>query len=197
MTQEKPGTLSRTVRIEIGSAASLITEATHASAGDVLVAVLRAVEAECGQIARSVAQDVYGLQSAEMEEESLRARAAAARAVLSVAEEAAGEGSRHGSWVKVTLWSLFAAACFDAEFVLTWTALCFVLNVHRMTVLGVLLGAAPPSGLAVLEIFLARLFEEPWQKVRGTAASGKKLGLTGPYFWSPFWFRLMGQSSSF
>jgi hypothetical protein len=46
-----------------------------------------------------------------------------------------------------------------------------------MTVLGVLLGAAPPSGLAVLEIFLARLFEEPWQKMRGVATSKKKLAI--------------------
>jgi len=59
-----------------------------------------------------------------------------------------------------------AAACFSSEYVLSWNALCFVLNVEKLTMLGILLGLAPPNGLAVLEVVIARLFEYPWRDLR-------------------------------
>jgi hypothetical protein len=178
MTEEKPVTLSYTERIELGSAAKLIGQGNYVPVKQGREAVLRVVEAECGQIARSVVQDLHSsLQAAEGDGELLHARVAHARELLSKAEEEAVEGPRNASWLRIAIWSLFAIACFAAEFVFTWTALCFVLNVQRFTVLGVLLGLAPPSGLAVLEIFLARLFEEPWQRLRRASASGKKLAM--------------------
>lgn len=178
MTQEKPVTLSYTERIELSSAARLISEASEAPGAEGRAALLQVVEAECGQIARSIVQDLHAdIHTAEADADSLRARVSEARARFDDANQQANEVSRHGSWIKVAIWSIFAVACFAAEFVLTWTALCFVLNVPRMTVLGVLLGLAPPSGLAVLEIVLARLFEEPWQKLRRETGSGKKLAI--------------------
>jgi len=39
------------------------------------------------------------------------------------------------------------------------------------------LGLAPPSGLAVLEIFLARLFEDPWQRLHRGGASLRRLAI--------------------
>jgi hypothetical protein len=178
MTEEKPVTLSYTERIELGSAAKLITQGNYVPVKEGREAMLRIIEAECGQIGRSVVQELHSnLQAADGDAELLRARVADAQGRLSKAEEETAEGSRNASWLRIAIWSLFAIACFAAEFVFTWTALCFVLNVQRSTVLGVLLGLAPPSGLAVLEIFLARLFEEPWQRLRKAAASGKKLAM--------------------
>lgn len=177
-TQSKPVTLSYTERIEMSSAAKLIAESKQASNEEARAAILRVADAECGQIARSIEQDLHaGLHTAEADEELLRRRADEARLGMTAAAAEQKESSRRGSWVKVAIWAVFAVACFAAEFVLTWTALCFVLNVQRNSVLGVLLGLAPPSGLAVLEIVLARLFEDPWQKLRRAAASGKKLAI--------------------
>lgn len=174
MAQDKALMSSYTERVELGSAAKLIAESKQAPGNSAREAAMRVVEAECGQIARSVIQGIQSsLLAAEADAEVLRTRSADARASLLEAKQAETEGSRHGSWTKVVIWSLFALACFGAEFILTWTALCFVLNVQRMSVLGVLLGLAPPSGLAVLEIFLARLFEDPWQRMRKATATGK------------------------
>src|SRR6266849_3859738 len=108
MTQEEPVMFSYTERIELGSAAKLIAESIQAPGDEGREAALRVVEAECGQIARSVVQDTHsGLLTAEADAELLRTRAAEARSLLSEADQAAAEGPRHGSWVKVAIWSLF------------------------------------------------------------------------------------------
>jgi hypothetical protein len=137
-------------------------------------ALLQAVEVECGQIAQSVQDREFAeMRAAETAAETAAARLAQSRA--EAVEAATKAGAEHsGNWLKVAIWGLCAAACFAAEFVLTWKALCFVLNVPQMSVLGVLLGLAPPSGLAVLEVFLARLFEDPWQRVRAAAGSSRR-----------------------
>ena len=71
-----------------------------------------------------------------------------------------------GSWAKAVICAISVGACFAAEFVLTWHALTFMLNVDKRSLLGVLLGLAPPCALAVLELALSRLLEEPWRKLR-------------------------------
>lgn len=173
MTQEKPEILSFTERIELRSASSLVDNARYPLTEDVHTALLKALDVETGQIERSVrAQEFARLLAAESAEELARHRVEETRKAVAEAEEDKAHQSG-GSWVKTMLWALCGVACFAAEFALTWTALCFVLNVQRYSVLGVLLGLAPPSGLAVLEVVLARLFEEPWQRVRSAAASSR------------------------
>lgn len=71
-----------------------------------------------------------------------------------------------GSWAKAVICAISVGACFAAEFVLTWHALTFMLNVDKRSLLGVLLGLAPPCALAVLELALSRLLEEPWRRLR-------------------------------
>ena len=71
-----------------------------------------------------------------------------------------------GNWAKAVICAISVCACFAAEFVLTWHALTFMLNVDKASLLGVLLGLAPPCALAVLEIALSRLLEEPWRRLR-------------------------------
>ncbi len=178
MLREKIVSSSSIEQIELGSAASLIAAAKVPFSDETRSAVLEVLEAECGQVARSVAETKYSeLHLAESAAAHLKKRLEAAEAALAEAEERLRRLPESGSWVKVFIWSLCSLACFSAEFVLTWTSLCFVLDVPKVSVLGVLLGLAPPCGLAVLEVFLARIFEEPWQRLRKAPLSGRR-------FWS-------------
>ena len=162
-------------RIELATASSMI-EATQCPVGAGLRAAMdMVIETECGQIARSVAErDFEELRCAEIADERAGTRLQEARTALTSAESAADAASTEANWVKALIWSLCGTACFAAEFVLTWHALSFLLNVERGSVLGVLLGLAPPSGLAVLEIFLARLFEDPWERLRASGGSARR-----------------------
>lgn len=164
-----------TERIRLNSAASLIDAASAPLSDQPDSAVREVVDAECGQLARSVPERTSTeLHAAEAASELAAKRLTDSEATVSRTEESLRSGPTGGSWVKVVLWMVCTVACFAAEFVLTWTALCFVLDIPRMTVLGVLLGLAPPCGLAVLEVSLARLFEEPWQKMRSEPASKRR-----------------------
>jgi len=115
-------------------------------------------------------QAYSSMRTAEVEAELATSRLQAGRAALDHTKTAADAGDRRGSWLKILIWTPCAAACFAAEFVLCWNGLCFVLN----TVLGMLLGLAPPSGLAVQEVVIARLFEDPWQELRRSVASTRR-----------------------
>jgi len=176
MIRETIVSSSSTEQISLSAAASLIGAAKQPFSAESRDAVLEAMEAECGQLARSVHDKASSeLHSADVAKELVAKRLRESEAALAEADEHVRAAPKGGSWVKIVIWTLCGLACFAAEFVLTWTALCFVLDVPRMTVLGVLLGLAPPCGLAVLEVALARLFEEPWQRLRGTPASPRRL----------------------
>ncbi len=156
-----------TERIRLNSAATLIDAAKAPFTQDSATAAREVIEAECGQLARSIPERAYAeLHSAEAAAELASKRLLDSNAALAGEEQKLRNGAAGGSWVKVGLWLACTVACFAAEFVLTWTALCFVMDIPRFTVLGVLLGLAPPCGLAVLEVSLARLFEEPWQRMQ-------------------------------
>ncbi len=177
MMQETIVSSWSTERIRLSAAAFLIGAAKTTFSGEYGAAALAVADAECGQLARSVSERVSSdLHSAESAAELAGKRLEDGETVLVNAEQRLQTGSSGDSWVKVLLWSACTLACFSAEFVLTWTALCFVLDVPRMTVLGILLGLAPPCGLAVLEVSLARLFEEPWQSLRSAPGSRRRLG---------------------
>jgi hypothetical protein len=176
MTRETIVSSSYTEQINLGSAASIIAAAKLPFSKESASAVVEVLEAECGQMAQSVSRRAYSeLHSAGAEAELLEKRLRESEAALAEADNLARSAPAGGSRINVLIWSLCSLACFAAEFVLTWTALCFVLDVPRMTVLGVLLGLAPPCGLAILEVCLARLFEEPWQRLRSAAASTRRL----------------------
>jgi hypothetical protein len=177
MIRETIVSSSSTEQIKLSAAASLIVAAKGPFSEESSTAVLEVLEAECGQLARSVSEKAYSEHhSAESAADLAGKRLKEGEAALADAEDRARTVPSGGSWIKTLIWSFCSVACFAAEFVLTWTALCFVLDVPRMTVLGVLLGLAPPCGLAVLEVFLARLFEEPWQRLRTAPASARRLG---------------------
>jgi hypothetical protein len=162
-------------RVEMPAAANLLPDLKlplRTEARESFVAIL---DAECGQLRRAVTNQEYStMRNAEADAELAAARLQGARAALEQAKTAADAADRRGSWLKIVIWAVCASACFAAEFVLSWNALCFVLNVEKFTVLGVLLGLAPPSGLAVLEVVIARLFEDPWQELRFSAASTRR-----------------------
>jgi hypothetical protein len=117
------------------------------------------------------------LRESESRESLCSERLEASRAASDRAETAAA--ATKGSPLKTVIWGACSISCFAAEFVLTWHALCFVLNVPRYSILGILLGLAPPSGLAVIEVFLARLFEEPWQELRAAASRARRWAVNG------------------
>jgi hypothetical protein len=93
-------------------------------------------------------------------------------AVADLTAAAADEQSMREApgWLKVVICGICALACFAAEFALTWQALTFVLNVPKYSMLGILLGLAPPSALAALEIVILRLVEGPWRSYSAGAS---------------------------
>lgn len=162
-------------RAEMPAAANLLTGLNLPLRTEARESLLAILDAECGQLRRAVTDQVYStMRTAEADAELAAARLQAGRAALDQAKAAADAADRRGSWLRIPIWALCASACFAAEFVLSWNALCFVLNVERWTVLGVLLGLAPPCGLAVLEVAIARLFEDPWLELRGSVASARR-----------------------
>ena len=157
------------------AAANLLSGLKFPLRNEARESLLAVLDAECAQLRRAVASQEYSaMRVAEADAELAAERLKAGRAALDQAKTAADAADRRGSWLKILIWALGASACFAAEFVLSWNALCFVLNVERWTVLGVLLGLAPPSGLAVLEVVIARLFEDPWQELRAGVASTRR-----------------------
>jgi hypothetical protein len=162
-------------RVEMPAAANLVSSLKFTLRPEARESMLAILDAECGQLRRAVTNREYSMmRTAEVDAELAAARLEASRAALEQAKTAADAADRRGNWLKIVIWALCASACFAAEFVLSWNALCFVLNVEKWTVLGVLLGLAPPSGLAILEVVIARLFEDPWQELRASAASVRR-----------------------
>jgi hypothetical protein len=174
MTISTIETSSSTERVEIASTTALLARVHAPLTADVRGALLRTLASECAQIAGSVRDREFAtLCSMETNLALVQSRQQQARETSQSFRESTETAL--GSWAKVVIWSLCGLACFAAEFVLSWRSLCFVLNVDRASVLGILLGLAPPSGLAVLEVVLARLFEEPWQRLRATGGGRRWL----------------------
>ena len=113
-----------------------------------------------------------GLHEAIAHRDQARARIDQTAAALAEAEALRRriEQDPDPGWVRTLICAFCALACFAAEFALTWQALTFVLNVPKYSALGILLGLAPPSALAVLEVVFLRTIERPWQRLR--TASG-------------------------
>jgi len=161
--------------VEMPAAANLLSDLRRPVSTEARESLLAILDAECGQLRHAVTNQEYSvMRTAESDAELAAARLRAGRTALDQAKTVADAADRRGNWLKILIWALCASACFSAEFVLSWNALCFVLNVEKWTVLGVLLGLAPPSALAMLEVVIARLFEDPWQELRSSAASARR-----------------------
>ncbi len=129
-----------------------------------------ALDNECSAVAQAYREREM-LEAERLDGESHSVSAQLDRYTAELADqESASRGRPVPSWTRTVLAFIFAAACFGAEFVLTWQALTFVLNVPKYSVLGILLGLAPPSAVAVLEVVMLRLIEEPWRRFRTEVA---------------------------
>jgi hypothetical protein len=169
-------------QIDMPSAGTLIANAEYPLTAGQHDTLQETVEAECHQLANAIRDREYAsLQDSESVLDVAAQRLEMQRKCSEEARQAAAAEPANGNWLKVAIWSLCALACFAAEFVLSWNALCYVLNVPHSSILGVLLGLAPPSALAVFEIVLARLFEEPWQKARALAGSRRAVTAAAMY----------------
>jgi hypothetical protein len=71
-----------------------------------------------------------------------------------------------GSWVLAALLTPFFVACLGMEFILSWVTLPLLFGVDRYSALGIMLGVGPTSAVAVLKIFIARIVEDPYQRLR-------------------------------
>lgn len=159
-------------RVPVRSAKSFIESVAHPMSG----IERRHLEDLIDQESRTLVSAYYdremeALHQALATRDSLSVLRERAEADSAAAEEQKRQIEKEPApvWAKALISTFCALACFGAEFVLTWHALTFVLNVERYSVLGVLLGLAPPCALAVLELVIARLFESPWRSLRSAA----------------------------
>lgn len=170
-------TIYESEHIRLESATSLIDAISHPLDPDAEHSLRAIVQQESEALAAACREhESSQLHEALAARDLARAQRDSGRARVAEAEACCREAEQRGataSWTRVAISSFCAAACFCAEFVLTWHALTFLLNVPKYSVLGVLLGLAPPSALGVLELVLLRLLENPWHSVR--AAVGVSL----------------------
>jgi hypothetical protein len=127
-----------------------------------------ALELEARQVERAFRQrTLEEVETAGAEFATARREAAECDGRLSewTARLAVCEQSPHGGWLRTAVFALCAIACFAAEFALTWETLPFLLDVRKYSWLGVALGLAPTTALLILDVVLARLLEEPWQRL--------------------------------
>jgi hypothetical protein len=168
-TEKANATVYHYEHVPLQSSKHIIDRATYPMPAEERQHIERLVEEESETVASAYLEKVSReLQDAIAARDSLASLRERSREDLEAAEERSREADREppSSWIKALIAAFCAAACFVAEFVLTWHALTWLLNVERDSPLGILLGLAPPCALAVLELVVARLFEEPWRKLR-------------------------------
>jgi hypothetical protein len=83
-----------------------------------------------------------------------------------------------GDVIKGLLVGLSGAACFVAEFFMTWDTLPFLLNIPKQSAGGVALGLTVPIvATTILHLVIDRLFETPWMN-RAQAAGWRRAAAT-------------------
>jgi hypothetical protein len=122
-------------------------------------------------------------QAVQRRKHEIRAQAHAALANLRsqqsthvpqvAAAEAQCAASPAGSWVLAVLLTPFCLACLGMEFVLSWVTLPLLFGVERTDMLGIMLGLGPTGAVAVLKVVIARLVEEPYQRLRGARTTSR------------------------
>lgn len=87
--------------------------------------------------------------------------------------EAALASIEPGDWKRAVIYLACAAACFFAELAFTLMTLPFLLNIPANSFLGVAVAIAPTTALVVLDLVFARLFENPWERMRSKTAGSR------------------------
>jgi hypothetical protein len=136
------------------------------------------IKAESRKLARDYRrQEGEKLQSAREEEKLIQKRLAETHQQLE-SDEKKKEAFSFGTWTRALIFLPLALVCFMAEFTLTWYTIPFILDVRQYSILGVTLAAAPSSALVILDVVIARLFEDPWRSLRSklTSQAWKRTG---------------------
>jgi hypothetical protein len=152
---------SHTARME-----ELIREQNFPMTPETRAAMNDLIAAETPMVAHAVLRAKReGLERARTTCQQLQSQVAAHEP--RVAEtEAARSKALPGSLGCAILMTPFAAACLAMEFVISWSAFCWLFGVEPRSPLGVMLGVGPTAALAVLKVVFARLFEQPYQDLR-------------------------------
>lgn len=96
------------------------------------------------------------------------------RAARRAEAEQYSRASESGNLAYATIFSACAASCFWAEFTLN-RILCFILSIEETSWEGYAVALAPATAVIVLDVVIARLFEDPWRAMRsGTASRATK-----------------------
>lgn len=169
MIEYSSSVMEETGTTVLKTAPELIRAIGFPQGADVLVHLRHMVDGQSDEVAGACRRALYKelTEASATEAEAERRRRECRERHTSVESDLRRQTAQpEGSWAKAVICAISVGACFAAEFVLTWHALTFMLNVDKWSPLGVLLGLAPPCALAVLELVLSRLLEEPWRRLR-------------------------------
>jgi hypothetical protein len=131
------------------------------------------VEAEAHEYGLvTIRESVQSLVKAEADEAESKAEFDDASEHLADAENKLQQ-TKPASWIKAAIFDLSALTCFTAEFAFTFVTLPFLLNIAPTSFLGVMVAAAPTTAMIMLDVVIARLFEDPWQAVQEIASKSR------------------------
>src|SRR5262245_13890936 len=133
--------------------------------------VRAAIDRDAAMAADALRQSSWvALKTAEAAAGTAATAAANAKTAAGAAAARAAEHPR-GSLPIAIVNGAAATACFMSEFALSVDIFPYLLGAPKMSMLGIALGAAPPTALLVLEIVIERLVEHPWHALRHGVAS--------------------------
>lgn len=119
-----------------------------------------------------IRQAVESLAVGEADEAAGKAKFNQISASLVIAEEQLQQ-TEPGRWIKAVIFDLSALACFVAEFAFTYATLPFLLNIAPGSLMGVMVAAAPTTAMVVMDVVIARLFENPYQAVHDVVSRSR------------------------
>lgn len=131
----------------------------------------QAIEFESRDLGKAhQAKRLFELALAEAKEQDNNERLAEQCQLLARAEDDL-QHIKPSSLLLAAILSACALIAVGSEFALTSATLPFILSIPRWSVLGVMVSLAPPAALAILKIVIARLFEDPWNRIQSPGAS--------------------------
>jgi hypothetical protein len=171
--REKPG---EGEQVPISYARDLIATIQSPLSEGELREIVSMINQESEQIAQACRQEYREkLEEVKAAEKEARSIMEQHRPKLIEAEqELRLKQTEPGNWIKAAVFIECFIACFIVEFVLTWYTLPFILSVRQFSFVGVMLAIAPTTALVILDIVLARLIEEPWQRAQAAGSSRQR-----------------------
>jgi hypothetical protein len=158
----------------VASAQEMINSIQPPLTETVKQAIVEAINVEGDQVADACRREQ--LEKLEIARAAEKSAADQTQQVRSQLEEAGkdlrSKEAEPDSLVKQIVAYASFAGCSVCEFVLTWYTLPFILSVPQYSLAGIMLALAPTTALAILEVALARLIEEPWRKTQLAGSSG-------------------------